>query len=57
MIETEQHFEVKDISDYSMYWGKTQYLVAWKDFSPSEIEWVDYKYIKASKVLKKFHEQ
>lgn len=40
LIECEQHFEVKEILYSCFCKGKLQYLLLWKHFLPSEIEWV-----------------
>lgn len=40
MIEGEQYFEIKNILYSLKHQRKLQYLVAWKDFPPSETEWV-----------------
>lgn len=58
MIEGEQHFEVKEILDFPhMHRGNLQYLLVWKDFPSAQNEWVDHQNVRASRLVKCFHNQ
>lgn len=55
MVEGEQQFEIREILDSRRYRGTLQHLVAWKDFPTAQNEYVDHCRVRASRLVKHFH--
>jgi len=55
-INEEEEFEVEEILDVRKQYGKTQYLIKWKDYSLSDASLEPESNLNCPELIKKFNE-
>ena len=55
LVENEEEYQVEEVLDSRLSYGRLQYLIDWEGYPPSERCWVNVEDVHAPKMIEMFH--